>query len=100
MTVHAVLTGQVIGSAFEAQVAPTPPAAPWKPARRLVPSFPGFHLYYPSRRDVTPALRAFIEAMRKRLGTACRPAGSATGRSRVDAEGRDGSVIADPCPAY
>jgi DNA-binding transcriptional LysR family regulator len=28
------------------------------------PSFPGFHLYYPSRRQVTQALRAFIDAMK------------------------------------
>jgi hypothetical protein len=27
-------------------------------------SFPGFHLSYPGRRDVTPAPRAFIEAMK------------------------------------
>jgi DNA-binding transcriptional LysR family regulator len=29
------------------------------------PSFPGFHLYYPNRREVTPALRAFIETMKR-----------------------------------
>ena len=30
------------------------------------PPFPGFHLYYPSRRQVSPALRAFIDHMRVR----------------------------------
>jgi DNA-binding transcriptional LysR family regulator len=55
----------VVGFAFEAQVAP-------HLANRTLetvlddwcPSFPGFHLYYPSRREVTPALRAFIETMK------------------------------------
>ena len=28
------------------------------------PPFPGFFLYYPSRRQVSPALRAFIDHMR------------------------------------
>ncbi|HET6971195.1 MAG TPA: LysR family transcriptional regulator [Phenylobacterium sp.] len=28
------------------------------------PPFPGYHLYYPSRRQVSPALRAFIDHMR------------------------------------
>ena len=32
------------------------------------PPFPGFHLYYPSRRQVSPALRAFIDHMRARGG--------------------------------
>ena len=32
------------------------------------PPFPGFHLYYPSRRQVSPALRAFIDHMRARRG--------------------------------
>jgi DNA-binding transcriptional LysR family regulator len=30
------------------------------------PPFPGFHLYYPSRRQVRPVLKAFIEAVRRR----------------------------------
>ena len=30
------------------------------------PSFPGFHMYYPSRRQLTPALRAFVDAMKQR----------------------------------
>lgn len=28
------------------------------------PSYPGFHIYYPSRRQVHPGLRAFIEILR------------------------------------
>ncbi|WP_062111294.1 LysR family transcriptional regulator [Aureimonas sp. AU40] len=30
------------------------------------PPFPGFHLYYPSRRQMRPVLAAFIEALRQR----------------------------------
>jgi DNA-binding transcriptional LysR family regulator len=61
----AVLTGEVIGFAFEAQMAPH--LANGRLETVLddwCPSFPGFHLYYPSRREVTPALRAFIETMK------------------------------------
>lgn len=61
----AALTGEVIAFAFEAQVAPH--LASGKLVTVLddwCPSFPGFHLYYPSRREVTPALRAFIDAIK------------------------------------
>lgn len=34
--------------------------------RDWCPSFPGFHLYYPGRRQLSPALGAFIEAIRVR----------------------------------
>jgi DNA-binding transcriptional LysR family regulator len=30
------------------------------------PPFPGYHLYYPSRRQVSPAFRLLIEALRYR----------------------------------
>ena len=30
------------------------------------PSFQGFHLYYPNRRQMTPAFSAFVEAFRYR----------------------------------
>ena len=33
---------------------------------RWTPSFPGFHLYYSSRRQMRPVLAAFIEAVRRR----------------------------------
>jgi DNA-binding transcriptional LysR family regulator len=65
MAERAVLTGQVIAFLFEAQV------AQHLKTRALetvlddwCPAFPGFHLYYPSRRQVTPALRAFIDTMK------------------------------------
>ncbi|XXT15928.1 LysR substrate-binding domain-containing protein [Sorangium sp. So ce429] len=29
------------------------------------PSFPGFYLYYPSRRQTPPALRAFVDFVRR-----------------------------------
>ena len=63
----AVLAGTGLGFAFEAQVAgalasgaleATLPA--WSP------SFPGFHIYYPGRRHVSPALRAFIDVLKPR----------------------------------
>ena len=61
----AVLTGEVIGFAFEAQVAPhLASGALQSVLDDWCPSFPGFHLYYPSRRQVAPALRAFIDAMK------------------------------------
>jgi DNA-binding transcriptional LysR family regulator len=61
----AVLTGEVIGFAFEAQVAPHLASGALETVLEdWCPSFPGFHIYYPGRRQVTPALRAFIEAMK------------------------------------
>ena len=35
-------------------------------ARRLVPAFPGYHLYYPSRRQASPAFAAVVDALRYR----------------------------------
>jgi DNA-binding transcriptional LysR family regulator len=61
----AALTGQVITFVFEAQVAPHLASGALESVLDdWCPSFPGFHLYYPSRRQVTPALRAFIDAMK------------------------------------
>ncbi|WP_224243350.1 LysR family transcriptional regulator [Hyalangium gracile] len=47
-------------------------ARPWIEAGRLqrvladwAPRFPGFHLYYPSRRQVPATLRAFIDCLRR-----------------------------------
>lgn len=60
----AVLAGCGIGFAFESQAAPhlaTGALEAVLPA--WCPSFPGFHLYYPSR-GPSPALRAFISALR------------------------------------
>jgi DNA-binding transcriptional LysR family regulator len=33
------------------------------------PPFPGYHLYYPSRRQATPAFALVIEALRYRSGS-------------------------------
>jgi DNA-binding transcriptional LysR family regulator len=48
--------------------------SPWLQNGRLVrilepwsPRFPGFHLYYPGRRQMTPPLRAFIDFVRSKL---------------------------------
>src|SRR5205823_5288057 len=55
----AVLTGQVIAFAFEAQMASHLARGTLETVLDdWCPPFPGFHLYYPSRREVTPALRA------------------------------------------
>jgi DNA-binding transcriptional LysR family regulator len=62
----AVLSGEVIGFAFEAQMAPHLASGTLETVLDdWCPSFPGFHLYYPSRRHVTPVLRAFIETMKR-----------------------------------
>ena len=67
----AVLAGQGIGYTLEAQV------AVHLAAGRLVrvleawsPLFPGCYLYYPSRRQATPALAAFVEVLRARAAQA------------------------------
>jgi DNA-binding transcriptional LysR family regulator len=61
----AVLTGEVIAFAFEAQMAPHLASGTLETVLDdWCPSFPGFHLYYPSRREVTPALRAFMETLK------------------------------------
>ena len=65
IALRAVLTGRVIGFAFEAQVAPHLAKRTLKTVLDdWCPSFPGFHLCFPFRREVTPALRAFIETMK------------------------------------
>jgi DNA-binding transcriptional LysR family regulator len=62
----AALTGEVIAFLFESQVAPHLASGALETVLDdWCPAFPGFHLYYPSRRQVTPALRAFIETMKK-----------------------------------
>ena len=64
----AVLTGDAVGFLLEAQVAAHLARGTLETVLDdWCPSFPGFHIYYPSRREVTPALRAFIEAL-KRVG--------------------------------
>ena len=61
----AALSGQVIAFLFEAQVARHLASGALETVLDdWCPAFPGFHLYYPSRRQVTPALRAFIETMK------------------------------------
>ncbi len=54
------------------------------------PPFPGFHLYYPSRRQISPALRAFIDHMRVRGG------GAETNRAPMAYAGSDGGAAAAP----
>ena len=52
---------------------PEPLLAPYLADGRLVeiladwcPTFQGYHLYYPNRRQATPAFSAFVEALRYR----------------------------------
>jgi len=67
LTLAGALRGLGLATVFEYQ------AADHIAAGRLVrvlddwcPSFPGFHLYYPSRRQTTPALAALVDALRYR----------------------------------
>ncbi|WP_248311280.1 LysR substrate-binding domain-containing protein [Bosea sp. UNC402CLCol] len=68
MTVMAALDGRGLATSFEAQVAEHVSSG------RLIsvledwcPPYPGFFLYYPSRRQTPPALVALIEALRYRV---------------------------------
>ncbi|GGF07840.1 LysR family transcriptional regulator [Aliidongia dinghuensis] len=66
MTIDAALAGAGVAYVFEGI------AEPFLADRRLVrvledwcPAYPGFFLYYPSRRQLSAALRAFIEFARR-----------------------------------
>ena len=66
IAVQAVLEGIGIGYFFEHQVGPH--VREGRLVRVLTdwtPSFPGFHLYYPSRRQMAPPLRAFVDFVRQ-----------------------------------
>jgi DNA-binding transcriptional LysR family regulator len=64
---HAVLAGCGIGFAFESQVATYLENGMLEAVLHAwSANFPGFHLYYPSRRQVSSALRAFIAVMKRR----------------------------------
>lgn len=59
-----VLGGSALGFAFEGQVAHYIASGALDVALTAwCPSFPGFHIYYPDR-HVSPALRAFVDALR------------------------------------
>ncbi|XXU13823.1 LysR family transcriptional regulator [Sorangium sp. So ce861] len=66
LALRAAVDGVGIAYVFDEQARPLVEAGrltrvlePWSP------SFPGFYLYYPSRRQTPPALRAFIEFLRR-----------------------------------
>lgn len=64
---QAVLAGCGLAYAFEAQVAARLRSGELEAVLHAwSASFPGFHLYYPSRRQASPALRAFVEVMKRR----------------------------------
>jgi DNA-binding transcriptional LysR family regulator len=70
LIVEAALRGAGLAFAFEAQV------AAYLAEGRLIrvmedwtPSFPGFFLYYPSRKFLRPALRAFMDFVKRRSQT-------------------------------
>jgi DNA-binding transcriptional LysR family regulator len=64
----AIRSGAGIGVAFEAQVQDDIAAGRLVPLLRpWWPTFPGFHLYHPSRAHVPRKLRAFIDFMQQRL---------------------------------
>ena len=62
IAIRAALDGVGLAYLFDYQVRSSIAAGK---LRRLLeewsPPFPGFHLYYPSRRQMPPALRAFID---------------------------------------
>jgi DNA-binding transcriptional LysR family regulator len=63
---HAVLAGCGIGFGFESQLASYLDSGALEAVLQAwSPRFPGFHIYYPSRRQVTPALRAFIDTLKR-----------------------------------
>jgi DNA-binding transcriptional LysR family regulator len=67
MVLDAALAGVGLGFLFEDQVASLVEAgALVKVLEDWTPPFPGFFLYYPSRRQISPALAAFVEAVRFR----------------------------------
>jgi DNA-binding transcriptional LysR family regulator len=67
MAVDAALAGVGLGFIFEDQIASLLEAgALVKVLEDWTPPFPGFFLYYPSRRQISPALAAFVEAVRFR----------------------------------
>jgi DNA-binding transcriptional LysR family regulator len=65
MAIDATLSGAGVSFVFEDSVESLIEAgALVRVLREWTPPFPGFFLYYPSRRQVSPALTAFIEAIR------------------------------------
>jgi DNA-binding transcriptional LysR family regulator len=70
MILTAALAGQGLALLYEDKVAPH--IVTGRLVRVLVdwcPPFPGYFLYYPSRRQVPPALTALVAALRARLKT-------------------------------
>jgi DNA-binding transcriptional LysR family regulator len=67
MVIDAALAGIGLGYLIEDQVTSLLQAgALSRVLEDWCPPFPGFFLYYPGRRQVSPALAAFIEAIRVR----------------------------------
>lgn len=65
MAIDAMLSGAALAYVFEDSVASLIEAGALKRVLEdWTPPFPGFFLYYPSRRQVSPALAAFIDAVR------------------------------------
>lgn len=88
IALRAVLDGVGIAYLFDHQV------RPWIASGELLhvlpewtPAFPGFHLYYPSRRQMQPALRAFVDflqANRQRQAESEPPALRVKASSAID----------------
>ena len=69
LTRLAALEGVGLAYAFEEEVAPhLASGALVRVLEDWCPPFPGFYLYYPSRRQQTPALAALVEALRLSSG--------------------------------
>jgi len=69
LVIKAALAGMGLGYVMEDKATPLidqglliPVLEEWRPP------FPGYHLYYPSRRQPTPAFALLVEALRYRSG--------------------------------
>jgi DNA-binding transcriptional LysR family regulator len=86
LMLDAALDGLGIGYLLNHEIAPY--VAEGRLVRLLAdwtPAFPGFHLYYPSRRHMRPVLAAFIRALRRRGVSDQAPDGSGHAASTASA---------------
>lgn len=74
MAIDAVLAGGCLAYVFEDSVQSLIEAGALRRALEdWTPPFPGFFLYYPSRRQISPALGAFVDAVRVKVSRSSRP---------------------------
>lgn len=89
----AVLSGQALAFLFEGHIAPQLASGELVTVMEdWCPPFPGFHLYYPSRRQASPALRAFLEHMKRPAPSAPAPTSSTSSTSSTEKRRRRGAL--------